>query len=136
MRFPRGSAIGFFGMFGRSGDLRRLDDAFRAIDVHPRMVPEAVKLTIASLLREHAADAEADAASTKAAAEIVGYCLIGGNAFAGANDADLAADVERRIEAALVAGTSLDAKLVLLALHAGIMQPSVRDAFQLESADD
>ena len=44
--------------------------------------------------------------------------MIGGDAFAAANDASLAAEVERRIEAALDSGTDLDAKLVLLALHA------------------
>jgi hypothetical protein len=44
-------------------------------------------------------------------------------------DARLALGVERRIEAALDVGTSLDAKLVLLTLHAKLIQPSVVDHF-------
>ena len=33
-----------------------------------------------------------------------------------------------------IPGTSLDAKLVLLTLHAKVIQPSVVDVFQLESS--
>ena len=33
-------------MFGRSGDLRQLDAALRAADLHPALVPEGVKLTL------------------------------------------------------------------------------------------
>ena len=47
----------------------------------------------------------------------------------------LAAEVERRIEAALDPGTTLDAKLVLLTLHARVIQPSVVADFGLESGD-
>ena len=46
----RRSSIGFFGRFGRSKDLRQLDEALRALDVHPATVPEAVKLTVVNLL--------------------------------------------------------------------------------------
>ena len=42
-------------------------------------------------------------------------------------------DVERRIEQALISGTSGDAQLVLLALHAKIVQASVVDAFDLQA---
>ena len=51
--------------------------------------------------------------------------MIGDGPFAGANGEELAFSVERRIEAALVAGDSLDAQLVLLTLHARVIQPSV-----------
>jgi hypothetical protein len=129
----RYSAIGLFGIFGRSSDLRQVDQALRSLDIHPRLVPEAVKLTIASLLKEDAGGEPAPRAY-RAAAEIVGYCMIGPEAFSGANDAQLARDVERRIELALISGTNLDARLVLLTLHAGVCQPSVIDRFQLESA--
>ncbi len=37
--------LGFFGIFGRSHELRRLDQAVRAVGLHPVLVPEAVKLT-------------------------------------------------------------------------------------------
>ncbi len=133
MRFPRGPSLGFLGMFGRSAELRQLDDAFRAIDVHPRLVPEAVKLTMASLIKEHAGPSPTPETYT-AAAEIVGYCIIGAEPFAGANGEERLAAIEQRLEASLIAGSNLDAQLVLLALHAKIIQPSVRDAFELESA--
>lgn len=134
MSTPRGSAIGLFGMFGRSGDLRQLDDAFRAVDVHPRTVPEAVKITIAKLMKE-SISGEPAPNDYRRVAELVGYCLIGASSFAGANSEELALDVERRIETALIGGTSLDAQLILLTLHARIIQPSVIEAFDLESSD-
>jgi hypothetical protein len=64
--------------------------------------------------------------------------MVGAEAFAGANAPELAVQVEKRIERALESGTDIDAKLVLLALHAKVIQPSVVDFFQLESsaADD
>ena len=130
----RYSSIGLFGIFGRSSDLRQVDQALRAVDLHPRLVPEAVKLTMASLLKQRAEGGEPVPDAYRAAAEIVGYCMIGTEAFAAANDAQRAIDVERRIELALISGTNLDAQLVLLTLHAGVCQPSVIDRFQLESA--
>ena len=116
--------------------MRELDKALRAVDLHPVVVPEAVKLAAVGLLREHAPDGEPRPPSYRAAAEIVAYCMIGGDAFAHANDEALAARVERRIEAALETGTSLDAKLVLLTLHARVIQASVVDDFGLESIGD
>jgi len=130
----RFSSIGLFGIFGRSSDLRQIDQALRAVDIHPRLVPEAVKLTIVSLLKQRAEGGDPAPNAYRAAAEIVGYCMIGADAFAAANDAQLALDVERRIELALISGTNLDAQLVLLTLHAGVCQPSVIDRFQLETA--
>jgi hypothetical protein len=133
---PRGLSIGMFGVFGRSAELRELDKALRSVDLHPNVVPEAVKLAAVGLLREHAPDGEPLPPSYRAAAEIVAYCMIGGDAFAHANDETLAAKVERRIEAALEPGTSLDAKLVFLTLHARVIQASVVEDFGLESSGD
>jgi hypothetical protein len=129
----RGLSLGLFGRFGRSAALRQFDVALRAVDLHPNLVPEAVKLTAVRLLREAAPDAEPAPQAYRAAAEIVAYCMIGAESFAGANDPSLTAQIEQRIEAALKSGTSLDAKLVLLTLHAKVIQPSVVDQFQLES---
>src|SRR5205823_14150044 len=97
----RRSSFGLFGVFGRSHDLRQFDQSLRSLDVHPALVPEAVKLTAVNLLKDHAVNDEPTPQSYRAAAEIIGYCMIGAEAFAGANTADLAAQVERRIEAAL-----------------------------------
>ncbi|RUU13386.1 hypothetical protein EOD10_15785, partial [Mesorhizobium sp. M7A.T.Ca.TU.009.01.3.2] len=48
----RRSSLGFLGMFGRSGDLRQLDDALRGADLHPALVPEGVKLTLVNLMKD------------------------------------------------------------------------------------
>jgi hypothetical protein len=130
----RRSSFGFMGVFGRSHDLRQFDQALRSVDIHPNLVPEAVKLTAVNLLKDHAAGEDPAPQSYRAAAEIVGYCMIGAIAFAGATDADITRQVEGRIEAALDAGEGLDAQLVLLTLHAGIIQPSVAHDYGLESA--
>jgi hypothetical protein len=128
------SSLGFLGIFGRSADLRQLDQALRALDLHPHLVPEAVKLTAVRLVKDHAQREEPPAAAYFAAAEIVAYCMIGAEAFAGANGEDRLLAVERRIEKALDLGDNLDAQLVLLTLHAGVIQPSVVEEYRLESA--
>jgi hypothetical protein len=129
----RNSSIGFMGIFGRSSDLRQLDQALRAVDLHPKMVPEAVKLTTCALLKDETNSNDPPPEVYRPAAEIIAYCMIGEDAFAGANGEELALSVERRIEAALVAGDSFDAQLVLLTLHARVCQPSVVERFRLES---
>jgi hypothetical protein len=130
------SSLGLFGIFGRSADLRQFDQALRGVDVHPRLVPEAVKLTAVALLKDHAIGPEPAPHAYRAAAEIVGYCMIGGDAFAGANGDDLTQLVERRIEAALDKPEGLDAQLVLLTLHARVIQPSVVHQFGLETTNE
>src|SRR6185295_4240627 len=130
----RNSSLGFLGTFGRSSDLRQFDEALRSLDLHPKLVPEAVKLTVCALLKDHANSDDPPSQSYRPAAEIIAYCMIGADAFAGTNAVELALAVERRIEASLVAGDSLDAQLVLLTLHARVIQPSVVARFDLKSA--
>ena len=132
----RRPAMGFLGRFGRSSDLRQLDSALKDLDVHPSLVPEAVKITVVNLLKDHVTGQEPAARSYGSAAEIVGYCMIGADPFAGANGEPLTRQVETRIEAALESGDSLDAQLILLTLHANVIQPSVVERFRLESHDD
>jgi hypothetical protein len=132
----RRSSLGLFGMFGRSSDLRQLDQALRAIDVHPQLVPEAIKLTAVNLLKDHAIGEEPAPQAYRAAAEIVGYCMVGAEAFARANGADATFRTERRIERAIGSGVSLDAQLVLVTMYAGVIQPSVIQQFQLQSVDE
>src|SRR4029453_12927964 len=55
---PARTLLGLFGRFGRSAELRELDKALRSVDLHPNLVPEAVKLTTVRLLREHAHDGD------------------------------------------------------------------------------
>jgi hypothetical protein len=132
----RFSSLGLFGIFGRSSDLRELDRAFRLVDLHPRLVPEAVKLTLVNLLKDQAIGSESASQAYRSAAEIVAYCMLGAEGFASANGAQFARKVEDRIEKALESGTNLDARFVLLTLHAKVAQPSVIHAFKLESAED
>jgi hypothetical protein len=129
-------SIGFFGLFGRSPALREFDKALRAVDLHPKLVPEAVKLAALGLIDDHARGKDPGPQAYAGAAEILAYCALGPEHFAGANGEALAGQVERRIEEALGAGVSLDAQLVLLALHAKVIQPSVVESFQLESGTD
>jgi len=129
-------SLGFFGLFGRSPALRAFDANLRAVDLHPKLVPEAVKLTAVRSLMDEGDGGDPSADVSRAAAEIIAYCMIGANAFAGANGEPLTEAVERRIDVALAHGTNLDAKLVLLTFHAKVIQPSVVDHFKLEVASD
>jgi hypothetical protein len=131
----RQPSLGLFNRFGRSAELRELDRALRSVDLHPNLVPEAVKLAAVKLLTEQAPAQEVAPQSYRATAELIAYCMIGADSFAGANGAELTEQVERRIVAALDTGASLDARLVLLTLHANVIQPSVVEAFQLEGGD-
>ncbi len=125
--------LGFLGMFGRSRELQRLDQAVRAVGLHPRLVPEAVKLTILRLLKEADSGASPAPRAYDAAAEMLGYCMLGPQGFTEANDLRLTETTEARVEAALEAGDSLDACLVLLALHAGVIQAQVVERYRLEA---
>lgn len=124
--------LGFLGRFGRARELRQLDAALRAVDLHPALVPDAVQLTAVRLLKAEAGEpAEPHYA---ALAELMAYCLIGASNFTAVNGEAPAAAVEARLAAAIADGDSLDARVVLLLLHAGIVQPGVIERFGLEAA--
>lgn len=123
--------LGFFGLFGRSREMQRLDHMLRDAGLHPRLAPEAVKLTALKLLKEAglAGDREAEAK----AARLIAYCMLGDEHYAEANGAGPARDAERRLEDALRAGDSLDAHLVLLTLHAGVIEADLVERHGLEA---
>ncbi len=125
--------FGFLGIFGRSRELRLLDQAVRAVGLHPILVPEAVKLTTLKLLKEGDSGASLPPRAYDAAAEMLGYCMLGPQGFTEANDLRLTEAAEARLEAALDAGDILDARLDLLALHAGVIQAQVVERYQLEA---
>ena len=127
-------SMGFLGRFGRSSDLRQLDEALRVLDLHPNLVPEPVKITVVNLLKDHADHAIPAAQAYAGAAEIVAYCMVGADGFAAANGEAATHVVEARIEAALASDDSLDAQLILLTLHAEVIQPSVVERFRLEAS--
>jgi len=126
--------LGFLGVFGRAAELRRLDQALRAVDLHPRLVPEAIKLTAVRLMQRESGAKLPPPAFYDGAAALLAYCMLGAGHFAEAGELDLLRDVEARIEAAL-AEDGLDARLVLLALHAGVVQPEVVSRFGLEAVE-
>ena len=128
----RRSSLGFLGMFGRSGDLRQLDDALRAADLHPALVPEGVKLTIVNLMNDRWPD-EPPADAYQSAAQLCSYCVAGPDVFEQANGREPTLAVERRIEAALEAGDSFDARIVLMTLHAKLINPEVVERYGLRA---
>ncbi|MGO9484053.1 MAG: hypothetical protein ACLPX9_05665 [Rhodomicrobium sp.] len=125
-------SLGLLGVFGRSADLRALDQALRAADLHPALVPDAVKLTVLNVLKDAKGEDPAEEHYYTTAA-LLCYCALGPGAFAAANGGVAAAAIERRIEAALEAGEGLDASLILLALHAGLIHPGVKETYRIES---
>ncbi len=125
--------LDFLGIFGRSREQQHLDQAVRAVGLHPLLVPEAVKLTILKLFKEAHSGASPAPRTYDAAAEMLGFCMLGPQGFTEANDLRLTEATEARLEAALEAGDSLDARLVLLALHAGVIQVQVVERYQLEA---
>jgi hypothetical protein len=79
-----GSSIGFWGIFGRSGDLRQLDKALREADLHPALVPEGVKLTAVNLMKDTYGN-EPPPQAYAPVGDLFAYCVLGANGFAGAN---------------------------------------------------
>ena len=124
--------LGLFHLFGRSPDLKALDHALREAGLHPRVVPEAVKLTAVRLLKQALGSSPPEAAYGEAAL-LIGYCMLGRDEFVASSSVDAAEHVEKRLEEAIAAGDSLDAKLVLLTLHSGVIAPEVVDRFDLEA---
>ena len=115
-----------FNLFGKSAAIQALDDALRACGVHPLLVSEAVKLTVIRQCRRH------PDASFDAAAALLSFCILGRDAFIESNGIPAADRADRRLEDAIAAGGSLDARLVLLALHAGLIAPEIADRIEVE----
>lgn len=127
--------IRFFDMFlGRSSAIRALDDALRATGLHPLLVPEPVKLTVIQLTKKHAAGQAQDAAFADAA-QLLAYCILGHEQFADSNCLQEAERADQRVETAMEEGDTLDAKLILLAFHAGLITPEIADRIEIDEAE-
>ena len=125
--------LGLFSLFGRSAALKALEHALREVGLHPLVVPEAVKITIVRLNKEEAAaGAGPREAAYAEAAQLLAYCMLGRDQFIASNSVHAADRAELRVEHALIAGDSLDAKLILLALHSGIVAPSIAERLEVE----
>jgi hypothetical protein len=120
-------------MFGRSFDLRQLDAALRGVDIHPALVPEGVKMTIVNLMKDHGIDEMPEAYPM--VADMFGYAVMGANAFEGIHGGVRLEAVEARVEKALEAGEGMDAQLLLLAVHAKLIQPEIVARYDI-AADD
>jgi hypothetical protein len=123
--------LGIFGIFGRSHEMQRFDQALRASGLHPRIVTDAVKLTTLKQLKETNGGAAPDLQAYAQAANLLSYCVLGREAFAEANDIRQTKAVEARLVAAIEVGLGLDARLVLLTLHAGLTHRSLIERYGL-----
>ena len=123
--------LGLFGLFGRGAELERLDLALRAAGLHPRAVPDAVKLTTVKLLKEAGGGSTPDQRSCGAVAVLLAYCILGPQAFTAANGEAQTEAIEMRLTAACETGHGVDASLVLLTMHAGLIHPNVVERNQL-----
>jgi len=123
----------FFQMFGRPAALNALDESLRDYGVHPLLVPDAVKLTVLRLHRREAGSGGGSPApACTDAAQLFAYCMLGRDTFIESNGARVADRAEDRMEAAIAAGDSLDAKLILLALHAGLIAPEFAGRIEVD----
>jgi hypothetical protein len=126
--------FGFFGRFGRSEELRALDDALAATGLQHRAVPDAVKLTLLRQVQQETGRKRPDDTALADAAHLLAYLMLGAQVY-GETVARAAVDeAEARVAAAAEAGDSLDARLVVLALHAGLVQPEVVARYELSIA--
>jgi len=129
------SSLGFLGRFGRSEDLRMLDGALHAFDLHPALVPDGAKLAIVNLMKDHDPGGNPPGQAYPFVAHLVAYCALGPDLFAEANGTQPAEAAEARIEAALENDDSFDAQLVLLTIHAKLINPKVVERFGLHAAE-
>lgn len=125
--------LGLFGIFGRSREVQRLDQALRAAGLHPRLAPDSVKLATLKMLRDASGGGSPDEDACASAATQLAFCMLGRDAFAEANGERPTRDAEARLEHAIEAGDSLDAHLALLTLYAGVTHPDVTERYGLEA---
>lgn len=120
-----------FDFLGRSAAIVALDDALRASGVHPMLVPDAVKHVVVRLQTE---DIRPPAEFFADAAELLAFCILGSEAFRETNGDLRAEAMDARFEDATLEGDSLDAKLILITVHAGLICPEIADRVDVEDA--
>ena len=90
-----------------------------------------MKLTTLKQLKEASPGRAPDLRAYAAAAELISYCVLGREGFTQSNDADQTESVETRLIDAMEMGHGLNARLVLLTLHAGLIHASVVERYKL-----
>jgi len=127
--------IGIFSLFGRSADQQLLDQAIREAGLHPRLVPDAVKIVLQRQVKEAGADAGERQALRSGLADLLAYCMLGPDDFTARHGEARTAAVELRLDHALMAGDSMDARMILLFMHAGLVTGHVTDRYGLALED-
>lgn len=120
-----------FDLFGKSAALKALDAALRDAGLHPATVPEPVKLTLLKLAQPAIAAQGHDAALADIA-QFFAFAMLGPATHAEQNGPDATANAETRLDAAIKDGDSLDARIILLALHAGLISPEIADRIEAD----
>lgn len=120
-----------FDMFGPSKAQKAFDNALRVSGVHPLLVPEPVKLTAIQLNRKLADERDQETAFAQAA-QLLSYCILGDEQFRSSNGDEAADQTDHRVETAIIEGNSLDAKLILLTVHSGLISPEIADRVDVE----
>jgi len=127
----RGASIGLFGIFGRSEDMRRLDEALRRSGIHPGSVPEGVKLATVSLMAKNGTEPPAEAYPS--VGDLMAFCMVGREEFARHNGEARLESAIKRLELALEAGEGQDAELILLMFHAKLLDRDLIDRYEISA---
>ncbi|MGO1117232.1 hypothetical protein ACTL6U_00885 [Rhodovibrionaceae bacterium A322] len=103
---------------------------------------DALKLTLLRLMKAHREQDGVDDAGrptqiyreedVRRVAGLFAYCLMGSKAFAESNSAPTGQEMEARLSATLLAPESLDAQILLLALHSGMADDAIAEQFDWE----
>lgn len=132
--YVSGLMLGLFNIFGRANSLKAFDQTLRDIGMHPRVVPEAVKLAAVRLVEASpGATGRATDADYVHGAMLLGYCILGQDQFTANTGLGPASVADSRVEAAITSGEGLDASLILLALHSGAIHPDLAERFDVET---
>ena len=115
----------FPNLFGRSHETRILDDALRSSGLHPRLIPDAVKITTLKILKEDGKGEKPCIKSCTFAANMLAYCMLGDQGFYEEHGEAHRARLEKRLQVAIGIEDSLDNRLILLTLHASLTQEAL-----------
>ena len=129
----RAMVFGVFGLFGRSKDVRRLEQALQGCGLNSRAVDHAILLTVIRLLR--AGPGLLDPA-VQQAAEMLSYAALGPDDFEEENGAALGEALQGRAEDAARTNEGIDAQILLLALQCGLANETIAERFEWDVESD
>ena len=124
--------LSVFGIRGRSKEVHHLNDALRAVGLHPQLAPDSIKIATVKLLKEAEGGSMSDVpASCARAAPMLAYCMLGAEEFEAANGTASMEVVEGRLNHAIDQGESIDARLAMLTLLANVTHPAIIERYGL-----